>query len=88
MAQILVRNIEDAVKERLRDRAREHGRSLEEEVRDILRSAATAPAADGGVGTEIAAIIREAGGPFPEFETPRDWNWTLPGLEDADPIDR
>jgi len=81
VAQILVRNIEDAVKERLRDRAREHGRSLEEEVRDILRNAATLPAGAGGVGTEIAAIVRDAGGPFPEFETRRDWTWTLPGLE-------
>jgi antitoxin FitA len=39
MAQLIVRNVEDAVKERLRRRARRHGRSMEEEVREILRSA-------------------------------------------------
>lgn len=39
MAQIVVRNLEDEVKEKLQRRARLHGRSIEEEVRDILRSA-------------------------------------------------
>jgi hypothetical protein len=39
MAQLVVRNIEDHVKEGLRARAVTHGRSLEEEVRVILRSA-------------------------------------------------
>ena len=40
MAQLLVRNIEQSVKARLRRRAKQHGRSMEEEVRDILRNAA------------------------------------------------
>ena len=39
MAQLLVRNLDDDVKARLRRRARRHGRSTEEEVRDILRNA-------------------------------------------------
>jgi plasmid stability protein len=39
MAQLLVRNLEDEVKVRLRLRARRHGRSTEEEVREILRNA-------------------------------------------------
>lgn len=39
MAQLVVRNLEDEVKERLRRRARRHGRSTEEEVRNILRDA-------------------------------------------------
>jgi plasmid stability protein len=39
MAQLLVRNLEDDVKARLRLRARRHGRSTEEEVREILRNA-------------------------------------------------
>ena len=39
MAQILVRNLDDDVKTGLQRRARRHGRSTEEEVRDILRSA-------------------------------------------------
>ena len=39
MAQLLVRNLDDDVKARLQRRARRHGRSTEEEVRNILRSA-------------------------------------------------
>jgi plasmid stability protein len=39
MAQLLVRNLDDDVKLRLQLRARRHGRSTEEEVRDILRNA-------------------------------------------------
>jgi len=39
MAQILVRNLEDQLKGRLQHRAKRHGRSMEEEVREILRNA-------------------------------------------------
>ena len=39
MASITVRNLEDGLKHRLRIRAAENGRSMEEEVRDILRMA-------------------------------------------------
>jgi antitoxin FitA len=39
MAQLIVRNIEDDVKDRLVQRARRHGHSMEEEVRTILRDA-------------------------------------------------
>jgi plasmid stability protein len=39
MAQLVVRNLEDDVKVRLQRRARRHGRSTEEEVREILRNA-------------------------------------------------
>jgi plasmid stability protein len=39
VAQLLVRNLEDEVKTRLQLRARRHGRSTEEEVREILRNA-------------------------------------------------
>jgi plasmid stability protein len=56
MAQIVVRNLEDDVKEKLRRRAAAHGCSMEEEVRSILRAAANAePARKGGLGTRIAA---------------------------------
>jgi plasmid stability protein len=37
MASITVRNLDDGLKRRLRIRAAEHGRSMEEEVREILR---------------------------------------------------
>ncbi len=62
MAQFVVRNIETEVKSRLRRRAKRHRRSMEEEVRDILRNAARetgAPA--GGLGTEIASSFTKIG---------------------------
>jgi plasmid stability protein len=39
MAQLIVRNLDDAVKERVRRRAARKGRSMEEEVREILGNA-------------------------------------------------
>jgi len=39
MAQLVVRNIEEEVKRLLQHRAASHDRSMEEEVRDILRNA-------------------------------------------------
>jgi plasmid stability protein len=39
MAQLVVRNLDGDVKERLRERAAKHGHSMEEEVREILRAA-------------------------------------------------
>lgn len=39
MAQILIRQLEDDVKAKLQRRARQHRRSTEEEVREILRNA-------------------------------------------------
>lgn len=39
MAQFIVRDLEDDVKARLKRRAERNGRSMEEEVRDILRNA-------------------------------------------------
>ena len=62
MAQLVVRNLEDDVKTRLRRRAARRGRSMEEEARDILRDALKQeglPA--GGLGSEIASRFRKAG---------------------------
>lgn len=42
MAQLLVRNLDEDVKRRLQERAARRGHSMEEEVRDILRTAAAA----------------------------------------------
>lgn len=39
MATITVRNLDDAVQQRLRERAAAHGRSMEAEVRAILTTA-------------------------------------------------
>jgi plasmid stability protein len=56
MAQLIVRNLEDDVKRRLQARARRHGRSTEEEVRDILRHAVRDEGAPKpGLGSRIAA---------------------------------
>jgi len=62
MAQFVVRNIENSVRTRLQRRARRHGHSMEEEVREILRSVThedDAPA--DGLGSEIAALFAKAG---------------------------
>ena len=63
MAQFVVRNIENRVKARLQRRARQNGRSMEEEVRDILRATLNedqdVPA--GGLGTEISALFAKTG---------------------------
>lgn len=68
MAQFVVRNIENGVKMRLQQRARKNGRSMEEEVRDILRNAANEKdAPSGGLGTEISSLFNKAG---IDFEIP------------------
>ena len=62
MAQLVVRNIESGVKTSLQRRAKRNGRSMEEEVRDILRSAVNeddVPA--GGLGTEISSLFAKTG---------------------------
>lgn len=43
MASIVVRGLDDAVKKQLALQAKEHGRSMEAEVRDILTKAARRP---------------------------------------------
>jgi antitoxin FitA len=66
MAQLVVRNIENAVKAHLKRRARRNGRSMEEEVRDILRAAVhreeSTPA--GGLGTGISKLFPKSGPDF------------------------
>ena len=39
MASMTIRNLDDSLKKRLRVRAAEHGKSMEEEAREIWRSA-------------------------------------------------
>jgi len=62
MGQLLVRQLDDDVKEKLRQRARRHGRSTEEEVREILRNAVRE---EGGepkaLGSRLAARFAEVG---------------------------
>ena len=62
MAQFVVRQLEEETKLRLQRRAKRHGRSMEAEVREILRNAATEkskPAAK--LGSRIAARFRGTG---------------------------
>jgi antitoxin FitA len=71
MAQIIIRQLDDAVVARLRERAAAAGRSMEQEVREILTSVCTDLEAivsrlrqrqqsDGGrVFSDSAAIVRQ-----------------------------
>jgi len=55
MAQLVVRNLEEDVKTRLRRRASRHGHSMEEEARDILRSAVSA---EEGAAAPLGSRVR------------------------------
>jgi antitoxin FitA len=62
MAQLVVRNLEDAVKKKLQRRAKRNGRSMEEEAREILRDATKEEERKvQGLGTRIAARFRKYG---------------------------
>lgn len=62
MAQFVVRNLEDDVKARLQRRAKRHGRSMEEEVRHILRHATREEQRSvRKTGTAIAARFKKVG---------------------------
>jgi plasmid stability protein len=70
MAQVIVRNLEDAVKRKLQRRAARHGHSMEEEIREILRNAVKDERRpQRGLGTEIAEMFRGIGldEPIPEL---------------------
>ena len=60
MASITIRNLDDDVKTRLRVRAAENGRSMEEEVRVILREAVGRKSDS----RNLASIIRARFGPL------------------------
>ena len=62
MAQVIVRKLDDTVKRKLQRRAARHGRSMEEEVRDILRDAVKDEGdRRRGFGSEAAALFRGIG---------------------------
>lgn len=60
MARITIRNLDEDVKTRLRVRAASNGRSMEEEVRVILREAVTRESEP----ENLASFIRECFAPF------------------------
>ena len=71
MASITIRNLDESTKTRLRVRAAQHGRSMEQEARTLLKSALRdeqAPAASS-LAESIRARFRRLGGV--ELQLPR-----------------
>lgn len=63
MAAMTIRNVDDTIKSRLRVRAALNGRSMEDEARDILRSAlSTEPVRPSNLGVAIHARFAALGG--------------------------
>ena len=63
MATITVRRLDDGLKAKLRVRAALHGRSMEEEVREILSTALSdGPARKGNLATAIRELFEPLGG--------------------------
>lgn len=62
MASITIRNLDESLKRRLRIRAAEHGRSMEEEAREILRLVVDEPAPPENLAAAIRARVAGVGG--------------------------
>ena len=63
MTSITIRKLDDALKSRLRVQAAIHGRSMEDEARDILRSALShEPTRKGSLAASIRARFAPLGG--------------------------
>ena len=67
MASITIRNLDESLKSRLRVQAAVHGRSMEDEARNILRSALNREPARQA---NLAASIRARFAPFGGVELP------------------
>jgi plasmid stability protein len=81
MASITIRNLDDALKARLRLRAARRGRSMEEEAREILRAALNE---QHGERRDLASVIRRRMAPFGGVDLPeveRDSPRGAPELE-------
>jgi plasmid stability protein len=65
MATLTIRQLDERTKTRLRVRAAHHGRSMEEEAREILRSALTAPSP---IKKNLAEAIHRRFAPFGGLE--------------------
>lgn len=62
MASITIRNLDDDVKRRLRIRAAGHGRSMEEEAREILREVVGEERRSQNLAAAIRARVAPLGG--------------------------
>ena len=67
MASLTIRNLDDPLKAKLRIQAAQHGRSMEEEARQILRAGLVDA---GQPRRSLAASIAERFRGLGEFETP------------------
>ena len=72
MATLLIRKLDDDLKARLRQRAADHGRSMEEEARTILRQAMSSEA-PRRTGADLVKAFQDAFGPLGgvELDIPR-----------------
>lgn len=81
MASMTIRNLDDSLKQRLRLRAAAHGRSMEDEMRDILRTAlSTGETSSGNLAASIRKRLAPIGGvelDLPAREAIRD----VPGFD-------
>ncbi len=81
MASLTVRNLEEKIKRRLKVRAAQNGRSMEQEVREILRSAldtTSEPKTGADLLKRIRAIWEPLGGlelELPPRQPMRDPDW-------------
>lgn len=75
VAAVSVRDMDDDVRERLRVRAAEHGRSMEAEIRAILTEAVRPPEDPNGLAQALLTRFGELGGVDlelpPRAEAPR-----------------
>jgi plasmid stability protein len=62
MTTLTIRNVDDDLRARLRVRAARNGRSMEAEVRAILRSALSESVSQRGLGTSIHELFADIGG--------------------------
>lgn len=82
MASLTIRNIEESLKGGLRKSAAHHGRSMEEEARQILRRALLHEKASKGLGSRISKRFSAVGGvdlPEPIRSRPRRPPGQAPG---------
>lgn len=62
MAALSIRDLDDGVRERLRVRAAQHGRSMEAEIRAILTDAVSPPADSAGLAQALLVRFEDLGG--------------------------
>ncbi|MDV6011915.1 FitA-like ribbon-helix-helix domain-containing protein [Haloechinothrix sp. LS1_15] len=68
MATLTIRDVDDDLKDKLRVRAARHGRSMEAEVRSIVRAALTKQHPEAGMGNRIRRRFADV--PDAEIDVP------------------